>query len=196
MQSQEEILLVTEYWKRHYAPEGYLDTLETASLMANEVHRRGHSVATFENLTEAANALGDKVIAPKLPAQSVEPVVQKTTWKAPERRGNVADVNDERTRFAEAVGDINSVVFTRIQDEARDEFNKICNSYQTYTPMGKADHSQTSERRLLLRGIKIVDKRRNAKGQEVVLYTAMLARANEMLREFEKEDSNRNQQRW
>jgi hypothetical protein len=201
MQSQEEIKIVSQYWVKNLAPEGFLDLPENGEAMIGELVRRGYAVVTFENLTEACNALGDKATgggiayAPKT-TKPVEPVVQKTTWKGPSRPSNVADVNAERQQFAEAVADINGPTFARIQDEARDEFNKICNGYQASTPMGKVDHALTSERRALLRGLKVVDKRRNNRGEEVVLFTNMLQLANEALRAFEKEDINRNQQRW
>jgi hypothetical protein len=201
MQSQEEIKIVSQYWVKKLAPPGFLDTPENGEAMIGELVRRGYSVVTFENLTEACNALGDKATGGAIAyaqktTKPVEPAVQKTTWKGPSRPSNVADINSERQQFAEAVDDINSPVFLQIQEEARVEFNKICNGYQAPTPMGKVDHALTSERRVLLRGLKVVDKRRGKKGEEVVLYTHMLRLANEALRAFEKEDINRNQQRW
>jgi len=201
MQSAEEIKIVFQYWVKHLALPGFLDIPENGDVIIAELLRRGYAVLTFENLTEVTNALGDKAnggaiaYAPKA-SKPVEPAVEKTTWKAPSKPSNVADISAERKEFAEAVEDINSPVFLRIQEEARTEFNKIVNGYQASTPMGKADHAQTFERRALLRSIKIVDKRRGKKGEEVVLYTGMLHRASEALRAFEKEDIQRNQQRW
>jgi hypothetical protein len=201
MQSQEEIGIITQYWVKHYAPKGFLDTPENGAAISGELQRRGYTVLTFENLTEIVNALGDKATGGALVYASnavkpVEPVVEKVTWKAPIRASNVADVNSERQQFAEAVEDINSPLFARIQTEARDEFHKICNGYQALTPLGRVDHGVTGERRELLRKIKVTDRRKNAKGEEVVLYTHMLRHANEALLGFEKEDISRNQQRF
>src|SRR5258708_1486478 len=176
MQSAEEIKIVSQYWVKNLAPKGFLDKPENADAIMGEFQRRGVVVVTFENLTEVTNALGDKAMggaieyAPKA-SKPVEPVVEKTTWKAPSKPSNVADISSDRKEFAEAVDDINSPIFARIQDEAHDEFNKIVNGYQASTPLGRVDHSVSSERRALLRGLKVVDKRRNNKGDEVILYT-------------------------
>src|SRR5258708_28876291 len=127
MQSAEEIKIVSQYWVKNLAPKGFLDISENGDVIIAELVRRGYAVITFEKLTEACNALGDKsngggiAYAPKT-SKPVEPVVEKTTWKAPSKPSNVADISAERKEFAEAVEDINSPVFLRIQEEARIEF--------------------------------------------------------------------------
>jgi hypothetical protein len=84
---------------------------------------------------------------------------------------------------------VNSETFKKIQKAAKEKFDNLCDTYTLVRPNGRTDHTTTQERRAGLKAIKAVHRQKDNAGNAVLVYTAMLETAPEILNGFEREDS-------
>lgn len=195
VQSQKEMEYVYQYWVEHFAPKGFIDSAENATKIVDELIRLNiaHPV-TFEKFTKVCNLLGDVIQYKGTAAPPAATTKESATkeWKRGPRPATKVDVKSEADAFVDDMNDINSLLFFKVQNEAQHEVDKAINQDCTYqNTRGRIDWPLTNHRREILRGIKIVHPSKNAKGQEVILYTEMLAQIRKQLAQFDRKDRQR-----
>jgi len=91
--------------------------------------------------------------------------------------------------------DLKSEEFFEILLRSKIEFDNLVNGYRAMHRVAgeeRVNHSLTNERRELLRGIRITDKRdRNEKGQELMRWDLVLQYAHKAVQAFNREDIQR-----
>lgn len=195
-QTTEEMTFVYEYWAKNLAPKGYVDNLANTNTIVEEILRRGIAVVTFALLTDVAQVLGDKANGGKLefkrtaaPTTAQEAAEKKADWKRNPRQPNTVDVNSERDEFVEDLNNPESLLFFKLQNEAQHEVEKAINDCVYQNNRGRIDWPLTNQRRDVLRTIKVLGK--NGKGQNIVLWTETLAKIQTQLRQFDRDDRQR-----
>lgn len=92
-QTKEELDFIWRHWISRYAPQGLLDTEFNGMQIAQWLNRRNFQTVSFDNLTKAANALGD--------AQNGGVLVYKPVPKVVEVIREVAPVKSSHQTYRE-----------------------------------------------------------------------------------------------
>lgn len=192
-QTENEMRFIYEYWENNLAPKGFITSPENAHIICDEFVRLNYNVMTFERLTEVAKSLGDKLAYERQPAAAEVAPTKEPGFKRGPRPATRIDVDSERQEFVAAMNDTTSPLFAKLQAEAQLEVQTAIADCVYQNNRGRVDHPLTEQRREVLRNIKVLGK--DNQSNEIVLWGPTLHKIQEQKRQFDRDDTRRNEYR-
>jgi hypothetical protein len=185
-QTEQELDRIGKEWFQNHS-EGVLDHPFNIAELCKEVVRQGHDTISLENLTAARLALGEGLVYAQKKEKRFD-YAQQTNDGA---RPNHAQVEKQVQVVRLAVNDVNSPVFQQKNNEAKVKFEDLCKRGPISYRRNREDRGLTIARREILQKIRVVAAQRDRKGQEVLIYSNMVEKAEEQIQTFESEDARR-----